>query len=306
MTIEQLKYFCTIVKYQSFSVAAEECYISQSSLSKQIQALEKELQTKLFIRSTRAIRLTETGKAFLEHAERILGEYDNLILDIQSVSRAEGQSLILGMIPVMSNYGFLNTYLSLRRNFPKMNFQILERDSTEIFKALKRDEIDFAILREDEVPLSEHELSVWHLFCDELVVLAPKNYCVDKDANGRVDLKYFSQEDFLFLNSNTGLFRICVRACERAGFSPKILPLELRLHTLLDLVENEAGISLIIEGMIPKERVDQLQIIKLKQRIEINFCIVAKKEKVYKDIHKMFLEYIRDTFNQDLDENLTE
>ena len=79
ITIEQLKYFLAVEKYKNFSVASYELCISQSSLSKQIKALENELATILFDRTTRNITLTDTGKEFLIYAKNSIKSYDNII-----------------------------------------------------------------------------------------------------------------------------------------------------------------------------------------------------------------------------------
>lgn len=79
ITIEQLKYFLAVEKYKNFSVASYELCISQSSLSKQIKALENELDTILFDRTTRNITLTDTGKDFLIYAKNSIKSYDNII-----------------------------------------------------------------------------------------------------------------------------------------------------------------------------------------------------------------------------------
>lgn len=79
ITIEQLKYFLAVEKYKNFSVASYELCISQSSLSKQIKALENELDTILFDRTTGNITLTDTGKEFLIYAKNSIKSYDNII-----------------------------------------------------------------------------------------------------------------------------------------------------------------------------------------------------------------------------------
>ncbi len=75
ITIEQMTYFLAIEKYKSFSIASHELCISQSSLSKQIKALEIELDTKLFDRNTRNISLTLAGEEFSIYAKKFVNEY---------------------------------------------------------------------------------------------------------------------------------------------------------------------------------------------------------------------------------------
>ena len=82
MEIKQVQYFLTVAEAGSFSVAAEDLYISQSSLSKQIIALEKELGIPLFDRSKRKIALTPAGETYLKHARNIHAEYQVLMTDL--------------------------------------------------------------------------------------------------------------------------------------------------------------------------------------------------------------------------------
>lgn len=75
MTTDQLAAFLAIVKYRSYHLAAEKLFVSQPSLSSRIQALESELDTRLFIREGRGVRLSEQGKSFLPYAKKMIGTY---------------------------------------------------------------------------------------------------------------------------------------------------------------------------------------------------------------------------------------
>ena len=82
MEIRQIQYFLSIVETGSFSAAADEHYISQSSLSKVIIALEKELGVPLFDRSKRKVFLTEAGEAFLGHARKLNADYKAMVVEL--------------------------------------------------------------------------------------------------------------------------------------------------------------------------------------------------------------------------------
>ena len=84
MEIRQIQYFLSIVETGSFSAAADEQFISQSSLSKKIIALEKEFGVSLFDRSKRKVFLTEAGETFLEHARKINLAYQAMVVDLNS------------------------------------------------------------------------------------------------------------------------------------------------------------------------------------------------------------------------------
>lgn len=105
ITIEQIQYFLSIKKYNGFSIAANELCISQSSLSKQIKALEKELDTILFDRTSRITTLTPAGEDFAIYAEKFLADYNNIILNMKKHSISKKYTLKIGTIAVLTQYG---------------------------------------------------------------------------------------------------------------------------------------------------------------------------------------------------------
>ena len=79
MNTDQLRYFMAIAHHKNFTEAAKEFYITQPAITHQIAALEKELGTPLFKRTTRSVTLTEAGKLFAEHAKHILDQEENAL-----------------------------------------------------------------------------------------------------------------------------------------------------------------------------------------------------------------------------------
>jgi DNA-binding transcriptional LysR family regulator len=101
MEIRQIQYFLSIVDTGSFSAAADEHYISQSSLSKVILALEKELAVPLFDRSKRKVSLTEAGEAFLRHARQFNAGYKAMLVELDGYNHSGFFSI--AAIPVLPN-----------------------------------------------------------------------------------------------------------------------------------------------------------------------------------------------------------
>ena len=100
MEIHQLEYMVAVAKFQSFTRAAAEINISQSSLSQQIRKLEEELGIKLFDRTTRTVRLTNAGSAFLAHAQQILLEINKSKSTIQQYLSVSRGQIKLGLCPL--------------------------------------------------------------------------------------------------------------------------------------------------------------------------------------------------------------
>ena len=117
MDIAQVQYVLAVAAAGSFSAAAEELYISQSSLSKQVIALERELGVALFDRSKRQIALTPAGAAFLAHARAIDAAYRALLADLGRFKTAP--SLRIVAIPVIAQYGITAYIAQFTAHIPK-------------------------------------------------------------------------------------------------------------------------------------------------------------------------------------------
>ena len=93
MLLKQMKYFITVVDLHSFTEAAKQCFISQSAISQQIKALEKELGVRLFERSKRQFSLTAAGEYFYRHGKVLLDEIEDF--KEETIRRGEDQELNL-------------------------------------------------------------------------------------------------------------------------------------------------------------------------------------------------------------------
>ncbi len=146
MTIIQLEYLLAVANYGSFSSAAERCFVTQPSLSMQIKSLEEELGVILLDRSHKPVVPTEAGQVVIEEARNTLMAYNNIK---ESVSEMKGETvgkLRLGVIPTISPYllhKFIPTFVS---KFPKVELEIRDMVTADIIEALKRDQIDAAIV----------------------------------------------------------------------------------------------------------------------------------------------------------------
>ncbi|WP_196893895.1 LysR family transcriptional regulator [Aureivirga marina] len=145
MTITQLKYILAVAEYKNFTVASEHCFVTQPTLSMQIQKLEEELSVQIFNRNKKPIELTEIGKKIVEQAKLIVDE-SNRITDIVDQQKGYiGGQFKIGIIPtVMPTLlpMFLQTFV---KKYPKVNLIIEELTTENIIKKLTEGHIDVAI-----------------------------------------------------------------------------------------------------------------------------------------------------------------
>ncbi|MEN8185755.1 MAG: LysR substrate-binding domain-containing protein [Bacteroidota bacterium] len=145
MTISQLKYLLAVAEHKNFTLAAEKSYVTQPTLSMQIQKLEEELGVKIFNRKKKPVEITPIGQKIVEQAKHIVSE-SNRITDIVDQQKGFiGGDFKLGIIPTiiptLLPY-FLKTYL---KKYPKVNLIIEELTTAQIIKKLTDGHIDAAI-----------------------------------------------------------------------------------------------------------------------------------------------------------------
>ncbi|QEC53266.1 LysR family hydrogen peroxide-inducible transcriptional activator [Anseongella ginsenosidimutans] len=166
MTIVQLEYILAVDTYRNFARAAEKCFVSQPTLSMQLQKLEEELGEKLFDRSKQPVIPTERGLKVIEQARNVLREFQK-IPEIIKESRGEvSGELRLGIIPTVAPYLLPLFITDFLEKYPKVSLVIEELVTGEILKRLANDSIDAGIA---STPLQEPVVQEIPLYYEPVV-----------------------------------------------------------------------------------------------------------------------------------------
>ncbi len=142
MLIRQIEYFAAVVEYQSFTEAAEQCYVSQSAISQQMQALEKELGVKLIQREKRRIRLTPAGEFFYHTGKEILDEIETLRRETIRIGQDEELLLRIGYPKSYSGSGLQRAVAEFSRTYPDVYLDVRNGTHDELHEALRLGEAD--------------------------------------------------------------------------------------------------------------------------------------------------------------------
>jgi LysR family cyn operon transcriptional activator len=144
MELRQLKYFVHAAEKGNFTAAADELYITQSTLSQQIMQLESELNTHLFDRIGRRVRLTESGQVMLEHARFVLAEVDKTRQAIEDL-----QGLLTGELRIGVTYAFTSLLMPILVSFPKkypgIRLRIVYAPPDELVQKLLAADLDMVL-----------------------------------------------------------------------------------------------------------------------------------------------------------------
>jgi len=145
MELRHLRYFKVVAEMQHFHRAAEKLFITQPALSNQIKQLEEELNTKLFVRVGRNVKLSESGELVLSAAQRILNEVELLKETVSDIELGQSGSLKLGVLQSINALYLRKLVVEFDREHPNISLQIEEMTNHEIEVNLISGDIDIGI-----------------------------------------------------------------------------------------------------------------------------------------------------------------
>lgn len=166
MTLVQLEYLVSLDYHRHFAIAAEHCFVTQPTLSMQVQKLEDELGIKLFDRSKQPVVPTEIGESVIKQARILLRESQKLKELVDEHKGNLAGELRLGIIPTLAPYllpMFLDNFL---KKFPNVKLKVAELTTDTLLNKLKNDTIDVGIV---VTPLQEDGILERPLFYEEFV-----------------------------------------------------------------------------------------------------------------------------------------
>ncbi|WP_196602670.1 LysR family transcriptional regulator [Pectinatus frisingensis] len=143
--IRQLKYFQAVVRCQNFTEAAEECYISQSAISQQIQSLEKELGVELLKREKRRFYLTPAGEFFYKKSLIIVNDFDHICEETIRIAKGAAPGFTIGYLKYYRGKELQQAIAEFRIKYPKVSLQILNGTHEELYEYLRTGKADIVI-----------------------------------------------------------------------------------------------------------------------------------------------------------------
>lgn len=291
MNIEQLQFFIMIEKLNSFSEAANELYISQSTLSKQIKMLEKQLGFSLFERTTRKIKITRAGEIFSKHAHNIVSEYHAMKLETDKYQQ-DFSVINIAAIPILEAYNFTKLLDDFQNDHPNILLAVEEIDRPTVMNELQRGLVDIAIVR--STLINDSGLNAIQLLEEELVLVVSVDHPL-ADRN-EISLAEASNESFYFLGKHTGIYTYCIEECAKVGFFPNVSRSEYNRRSIKSKIKGCKGISLLANGIADEIFDTDLRIIRLKEHPTIDISIVMKNERISDDC-QLLIDYIKRAFD---------
>jgi LysR family hydrogen peroxide-inducible transcriptional activator len=240
MEMHQLRYVVAVARMRNFSRAAEQCHVSQPSLSQQIQKLEDELGERLFDRMKRAVKLTPQGETFLPRAMRILEEADAAKREASDAGSLLRGTMTVGVLPTIAPYLLPDAISSFTKRFPGVQIVVQEDTTARLLKLALACEIDFALASR---PIRDERLEVRELFSEELLLALPPGHPLIRKRT--VNANDLAGERLIVMQEGHCLGDQVLGFCDRHDLHHHISFRSAQLETIQSLVRAGLGISLI-------------------------------------------------------------
>ncbi|WP_066716387.1 LysR family transcriptional regulator [Clostridium sp. Marseille-P299] len=289
MTFEQLKFYVEVYEQESFSFAAENLSISQSSLSKQIKSLENEIGNILFdTKNKRKFIITEAGHDFYNHAKKLIMEYEEMKSSMKKYLSLEKGHVSIASIPVKSQYGIIERLTKFINDHPHININFMEEDSDTIISQIHNNNIDVGLLYDS--PKLDAVANTFTLGHDEFVAVVPSDHYLSN--RKKISITDLKDEPFILLNAGSDLFYAVIDLCQENGFTPQIRFQNTRTATIVHMIEETKCVSILIKKIVEPMVNDNLKIVPLSETKKLKLVLAIPKGRAMKPSSLIFKNYM--------------
>ena len=256
LDVKRLRVLREVAQQGSFSAAAVALSYTQSAVSQQIAALERETGTTLVQRSARGIQLTDAGEALVRHADAILTRLCDAEAELEAIAGLRGGRLRIASFSTAGSALVPKAISLFSGRHPGVELSLVEADPEESVPKLKSGEIDLALIFEPNGITEEQEtgLELKHLLEDAFSVALKKNHPLA--SKERLRLKDLSGEAFVQPTGNCPCSDLVTLACSANGFTPRVAFQSDDYLVIQGLVATGVGVALIPDLALAAQRDD--------------------------------------------------
>jgi LysR family hydrogen peroxide-inducible transcriptional activator len=241
-TLKQLQYLVALKDHGHFGRAADACFVTQSTLSAGLKELESLIGVTLVERNRRVVRFTPLGARVAEKAQRILRETEDLADMVRAAGKPLSGELRMGVIPTIAPFLLPALLPRLRRQWPDLKLYLREEPSQAACDSLHRGQLDCVLLA---LPFACGDVDSEALLEDQLLVAFPPGMA-DRLPKA-VPPSAIDPAKLLLLEDGHCLKDHALSACNRPELRAEASILGTSLHTLIQMVDNGLGMTLVPE-----------------------------------------------------------
>ena len=241
-TLKQLQYLVALQEEGHFGRAAESCFVTQSTLSAGLRELESLIGVTLVERTRRVVRFTPLGLRIADKARRILREAEELADMARAAGKPLSGELRMGVIPTIAPFLLPQLLPKLRKEWPDLKLYLREETSQAACDSLHRGQVDCVLLA---LPYGCGDVEADELFEDRLYVAVPPSLA--EGLPERLTPAAIDEDKLLLLEDGHCLKDHALAACNRPELRAGATMLGTSLHTLIQMVDNALGLTMVPE-----------------------------------------------------------
>ncbi len=274
MLFGQLECFLAVARLGNLSRAAEEMFLTQPTLTARLKALEEEVGDRLFVRTSRGMRLTDAGRELLPYAERTLGNFEEGKRRLEELRGASGGRLLIGASPGVGTYALPGLLERFAAAYPRVSVSVRTGHSEEILEMTLKEEVQLGLTRAMRHP----EIESLRLYDDELVLVVDPGHRFTR--KGSAELAEIGEEQIIFFDHDSSYFEQTHALFRNAGFR-ELRTMEVdNIEAAKRMVEHRLGVAFLPRTAIVRSvAAGNLVLIPVSENPEMTRTIVALKRR---------------------------
>jgi DNA-binding transcriptional LysR family regulator len=286
MLDKHLRYFIEVAEVKNYTRAAENLFISQSTVSKAVASLEKELNIQLIEVKGGNFFLTEAGEIFYKFAKDVTGYYDRREKELYDKIKILGEDLNLGLPPTAGSIYFSNKITEFSKKHPEINLNIVNVTSKYIPDMLLNGSLDLGIVIE---PFNDKRFVKKIAYQSEAVLIVSSEHRLAK--KDFVDFSELKDEKFLQISKEYMYYELFKDYCKKAGFEPNIIFENFEWDMILEMVVANRGVTILPLPLVKKYLSSRAKYLHLKNpEFPRALTIIYPKTSFVKKSMKSFIE----------------
>lgn len=292
MKIERLLCFQAVSQFRSFSKAADNLYISQSSLSKNIKALEDELGGALFIRkSNNVVTLSPFGEFISNEINNIIEDYHILISAADSYKINHSKKLTIATFLNIAHSGILRPLTEFEANQDNFYIETIEKEHSMLRMELAMHHVDVCFGYRELIGDAQ-DYTIFPLFQDPLILVTTKEQAAARGWKGSLNLADLSTVPFCFPREDLELFTFLNNVCWANGFKPQLTHSNVRLGTIRQYISVGLRCTLQFDSISHSKFYDrQFEFFELKNAPFLTFSMYVENQHA-KQMKTKLVDYI--------------
>src|SRR5574344_437827 len=298
MDTKYISYILTIAKLKNMTKAAEELYVSQSSLSQYLSKLEQELGTPLFYRTKWELVPTPAGELYIEACHQVMNVKEQLYRQIKELDNSG--NIAVGTTSQFGLKMMTEIIPKFKEQYPHFNITISKGNLNLVKRMLQEETVDAALVSDTVIP------PAFKGFADilreeEVLIAIPRNHpYVKKNPSGKITvedfIKEFSKDNFIMSKEGSSLRKVYDSIFEGAAFKPQILCETNSVPTVNYMIASGSGISLMGESCSQgRDKIAYYSFDKPVFRLNL---LIRRKSWVLHKPERLFCEMVKNYFKE--------